>query len=141
MFTFLKRNIKQQIFNPNTLNYFIIKNKLHGIVTRCSRRWVPWRSTTSLFFIFSEVKYQKQPIFWHIQFFSITTMYIQNHSCSFCWRFWKILYFCGNNGPLHNIILAPCKIEQDLLNFIEPLLNNMYIDPQLSFWCKTLLCK
>ena len=44
--------------SPNTFNHSIIKYKLHGMVTRCSRRWVPWRSTTSVFFSFSEVKYQ-----------------------------------------------------------------------------------
>ena len=31
-------------------NPFIIESNLYGIVTRCSLRWVPWRSTTSLFF-------------------------------------------------------------------------------------------
>ena len=39
-------------FKPNMLliNHFIIKYKLQGMVTRRSRRWVPLRSTTSLFF-------------------------------------------------------------------------------------------
>ena len=51
-------NIKQQMFyqlwkfNLDTLiiNHFIIENNLYGMVTRRSLRWVPWRSTTSLFF-------------------------------------------------------------------------------------------
>ena len=32
------------------MNHFIIKYKLHGMVTRRRRHWVPWRSTKSLFF-------------------------------------------------------------------------------------------
>ena len=32
------------------INHFIIENNLYGMVTRRSLRWVPWRSTTSLFF-------------------------------------------------------------------------------------------
>ena len=51
-------DIKQQMFlklwkfKPNTfmINYFIIKYKLHGMVTQSSNRWVPLRFTTSLFF-------------------------------------------------------------------------------------------
>ena len=32
------------------INHLINRYKLHGIVNRRSRRWVPLRSTTSLFF-------------------------------------------------------------------------------------------
>ena len=51
-------NIKQHIcyqlwkFKLDTLIiiHFIIENNLYGMLTRRSLRWVPWRSTTSLFF-------------------------------------------------------------------------------------------
>ena len=50
-------NIKQQMFyqlwkfKPNTLIiYHFIIWKLQGMVIRCSRRWIPWRFPTSLFF-------------------------------------------------------------------------------------------
>ena len=50
-------NIKQQKFyqfwkfklDTLIINHFIIKYILYGMVTRRSLRWVPWRSTTSLF--------------------------------------------------------------------------------------------
>ena len=61
--------IKQQIFNylwkikQTTLiiDHFIIKYKLHGMVIRRSRRSVPWRSTTSLFF---DVTFYTLILFW-----------------------------------------------------------------------------
>ena len=41
--------------------------------------------------------------------FSLPIMYFQSHFGSFCRRFWRILYFCDNNGPLSNVtfIIAP----------------------------------
>ena len=36
--------------NTMKINHFIIKHKLHGMVTRRSGSWVSWRSATSLFF-------------------------------------------------------------------------------------------
>ena len=57
-FSYYFYNIKQQIFyqlwkyklDSFINNYFISERNLYGMVTRCSLRWVPWRSTTSLFF-------------------------------------------------------------------------------------------
>ena len=49
--------------NLNTLHHFIMKYKLHGMVTRHSRRWIPWCSTTSVFSSL-EVKYQLLPSFY-----------------------------------------------------------------------------
>ena len=57
MLTYFVGNIKQEMFYQfwkfklDTLinNHFLIKYILYGMVTRRSLRWVPWRSTTSLF--------------------------------------------------------------------------------------------
>mgnify|MGYP003691570199 CR=1 FL=1 len=35
------------------IDHFIMKYKLHGMVTRRTRRWLPLRSITSLFFNFT----------------------------------------------------------------------------------------
>ena len=51
-------NITQRMFhymwkfkpNTSTINYFMIKYKVHGMVIRRSRRSVSWRSATSLFY-------------------------------------------------------------------------------------------
>ena len=58
MLTNFVGNIKQQMFyqlwkfkvDTLIINHFIIENNLYGMVVRRSLRWVPWRSTTSLFF-------------------------------------------------------------------------------------------
>ena len=58
-------------------NHFIVKYNLYGMVTRRSLHWVPWRSTTSLFFNVTlytlihfwlstkKVKYQLKQLFLH----------------------------------------------------------------------------
>ena len=90
MHTKFVENIKQQMFNQlwkfklDTLtnHHFIIKYILYGMVTLRSLCWVPWRSTTSLFFHvalctlintlqakYTEVKYQlKQFFYMNIKF-------------------------------------------------------------------------
>ena len=58
MLTNFVGNIKQQMFYQLSKfklemlknNHFIIENNLYGMFTRRSLLWVPWRSTTSLFF-------------------------------------------------------------------------------------------
>ena len=57
-FDFLGNIIKQMFyqlwkFEPYTLiiQHFITKINFYGMITLRSLRWVPWRSTTSLFFI------------------------------------------------------------------------------------------
>ena len=59
------------------INHFVIKFQLHGMVTRRSRRWVPWRSITSLYFLNAtlylarntEMKYQLQQSFYNLTMF------------------------------------------------------------------------
>ena len=87
-------------FKPDTLiiNHFIIKYKLHGMVTRRSLCWVPWSSTTSFFFQcyslhfitflarYTEVKYHlKQSFYMNIKFdqlLSEINHVLQNGECN-----------------------------------------------------------
>ena len=47
--------------------------------------------------------------------------------------FEKIYIFAVLTDPFPTSYLAPCRIEQDLFNFIAPLLNKMYTDPNFLF--------
>ena len=53
----------------------------------------------------------------HIKSLSIDIMYFQSHQSSFCLRFWRISYFCGNNGPSPNVIFSVLHFEHSLLNW------------------------
>ena len=53
----------------------------------------------------------------HILSFSFHIMYFQSHFGSFCRRFWRILHFCGNNGPLPNVTFSALYFKHSLLNW------------------------
>ena len=50
--------------------------------------------------------------------------------------FEKFYIFAVLTDPFPTLFLAPCRIEQDLFNFIAPLLNKMYTDPHFLFGIK-----
>ena len=53
----------------------------------------------------------------HIKSFSIFIMYFQSHHGSSFGSCCRILHFCGNNGPLPNVIFCALHFRHSLLNW------------------------
>ena len=53
-----------------------------------------------------------------IKSFSFHIKYFLSHFGNFCRHFWRLLYFCDNNGPLPKVIIRALYFKHSFLNWI-----------------------